>query len=186
MRASLLLGGLSWMWPTRAASQAPGQGTGQGIGRGMDALGQGTTQLMDLAAGALVRVIETSREKAIATGVRAIPAGVQRALGGFFPAALLQRVRYRVITAQDGLSLPQLAFDHGHADAITLGDVILFRRDHAAQTDLVLWAHELTHVMQYQRWGTEGFAARYVRDYQAVEKEARDNAARFKAWQGRR
>ena len=175
MRASLLLGGLSWIWPVRAQ--------GQGVGPGVN---QGASQLMDLAGGALARVIETSREKAIAAGVRPIPTGVQRALTGFFPPALLQRVRYRVIADQDGLSLPQLALDHGHADAITLGDIILFRRDHAAQTDLVLWAHELTHVMQYQRWGTEGFAARYVRDYQGVEREARDNAARFKAWRGAR
>ncbi len=177
MRASLLLGGLSWMWPTRAQGQNPGEGHGRG---------QGATQLMDLAAGALARMIETSRETAISAGVRGIPVGVQRALTGFFPPALLQRVRYRVIAPQDGVILPQLAFDHGHADAITLGDIILFRRDHAAQTDLVLWAHELTHVMQYQRWGTEGFAARYVRDYQGVEREARDNAARFKTWQGGR
>ena len=64
---------------------------------------------------------------------------------------------------------------------------MLFRDEHTAQTDLVLWAHELTHVMQYQRWGTDGFAARYVRDMNAVEKEARDNAARFKTWrQGRK
>ena len=52
------------------------------------------------------------------------------------------------------------------------------------ETDLKTWAHELTHVMQYQRWGVEGFAERYVRDSAEVEQEAIDNANRFAAWQG--
>ena len=181
MWASLLAGGLSRLWPVGlwpiGADPARAQGpVPQGAAPG----------LLDYAAGALARLIEASRERAIAAGVRAIPPGIQRGLVEFFPANLLQRVRYRVVTEQEGLLLPQLAFDSGHADAMTLGDVILFRREHTAQTDLVLWAHELTHVMQYQRWGTDGFAARYVRDYEAVEREARENAARFRAWQSRR
>jgi hypothetical protein len=60
--------------------------------------------------------------------------------------------------------------------------VILFQDDHAAQTDAKLWAHELTHVMQYERWGADGFARRYLENYQAVEKEAIDNANRFVSW----
>jgi hypothetical protein len=36
--------------------------------------------------------------------------------------------------------------------------------------------------MQYQRWGVEGFAERYVRDSAAVEQEAIDNANRFASW----
>ena len=62
------------------------------------------------------------------------------------------------------------------------GDVILFKSDQVAETDLKIWAHELTHVMQYQRWGVDGFAERYVRDSAAVEQEAIDNANRFAAW----
>ena len=46
---------------------------------------------------------------------------------------------------------------------MTLGDVVLFKTEQMAETDLKVWAHELTHVMQYQRWGIEGFAERYVR-----------------------
>ncbi len=168
MRASLLLGGLGWILPARAEPViAPA--------------------LVDYAAGALARLIETSRQRAISAGVRPLPPGVQRGLLGFFPAMLLQRVRYAIAPEKGALTLPSLALNYGDADAITLSDVVLFRDEHTAQTDLVLWAHELTHVMQYQRWGTDGFAARYVRDMNAVEKEARDNAARFKIWrQGRK
>lgn len=167
MRASLLAGGLSWLWPVRPRAQEP-------------------PGLMDFAAGALARLITTTRERAIAAGVRPVPPGMQRALLGFFPASLLQRVRYRVVGPADGLFLPQLAFDHAHADAMTLGDVVLFRHEHMAMADPVLWAHELTHVMQYQRWGTDGFAARYVRDATGVEREARENAERFRGWQAGR
>lgn len=168
MRASLLLGGLSRVLPARAEPViAPA--------------------LVDYAAGALTRMIELSRERAIAAGVRPVPLGVQRGLLGFFPAMLLQRARYAVAPGTNTLTLPALAFSYGDAVAITLSDVVLFRDDRAAQNDLALWAHELTHVVQYQRWGIDGFAARYVRDREAVEKEARDNAARFKVWrEGRR
>lgn len=183
MWATLLAGGLSRMWPQGVWPQGAWPFCGWPFGT-RPAHGQAPAPgLLDFASGALARMIEGSRERAIAAGVRAIPPGVQRALLGFFPASLLQRVRYRVVTDQEGLLLPQLAFDSGHADAMTLGDVILFRREHTAQTDLVLWAHELTHVMQYQRWGTDGFAARYLRDHDAVEREARENAARFRTWQ---
>ena len=110
---------------------------------------------------------------------------VYRSLLGYFPAALLQKCRFAVGTTR-ALTLPALAFSYGDATAITLGDVVLFKDERVAETDLKLWAHELTHVMQYQRWGTEGFADRYVRDSAAVEQEAIDNANRFAAWLPRR
>ena len=141
--------------------------------------------LLDYAGTALADVIDTARQQAIADGVRPLPPGVYRALLGYFPAALLQRARYAV-GGTGRLSLPMLAFSYGDALAMTLGDVILFKTARAAETDLKLWAHELTHVMQYQRWGTDGFADRYVRDSASVEREAIDNANRFAAWLTRR
>ena len=137
--------------------------------------------LLDYAGTALGDLIDSARQQAIADGVRAMPPGVYRALLGYFPAALLQRARYAVGGTRR-LSLPMLAFSYGDALAMTLGDVILFKTARAADNDLKLWAHELTHVMQYQRWGIEGFAERYVRDSAAVEREAIDNATRFAAW----
>lgn len=141
--------------------------------------------LPDYAGTALAGLIDRTRQQAIADGVRPLPPGVYRALLGYFPAALLQRARYAV-GGTGRLSLPMLAFSYGDAQAITLGDVILFRTARAAENDLKLWAHELTHVMQYQRWGIEGFADRYVRDNAAVEREAIDNAKRFTTWLPRR
>jgi hypothetical protein len=137
--------------------------------------------LRQYAGSALARLIEEARQQAIADGVRPIPAGIYRSLLGYFPAALLQKVRFASGDAQP-LTLPALAFAYGDAVALTLGDVVQFKTERMAQADLKTWAHELTHVMQYQRWGVDGFAQRYVRDSAEVEQEAIDNANRFMAW----
>ncbi len=166
MRRSFLLGCVAWALPARAQPViAPG--------------------LLDYAGSALAGLIDDARQQAIADGVRSSPAPVYRSLLGYFPAALLQRCRFATGSSR-ALTLPALAFSYGDATAITLGDVVLFKAETVAQSDLKVWAHELTHVMQYQRWGVDGFAARYVRDSQAVEQEAIDNANRFMAWLPRR
>src|SRR4051794_12648829 len=140
----LMIAGFSWALPVRAQpSIAPA--------------------LLDYAGSALARLIDGARQQAIADGVRPMPPGVYRALLGYFPPVLLQRVRFAVGRTRK-LSLPMLAFSYGDAKAITLGDVILFKNEQMAETNLKLWAHELAHVMQYQRWGIQGFAERYVHD----------------------
>lgn len=137
--------------------------------------------LIGAAAQVLTSMIQSSRSRAIADGVKPMPTSIYRGLLGFFPDGVLRGVRFAV-GGTDNISLPSIAFSYGDAAAMTLGDVVLFRDEHKAQTDLKLWAHEVTHVLQYQRWGIDGFAERYVRDRKAVEKEAYDNADRFAAW----
>ncbi len=164
MKRWLVLAGLLWAMPGRA-QPAP----------------ELAPMLTDYAARLLARVIDSTREQAIAKGVKPIPPAIHRALLGFFPADLLQRARF-VSGQSAGIALPNLAFTYGDAAAMTLGDVIVFRDPAVAQSDIKLWAHELTHVLQYQRWGTEGFAERYVKERDAVEKEAYANADRFMEW----
>jgi Domain of unknown function (DUF4157) len=166
MRRILLLAGLAWILPVRAQRALP-------------------ADLLDYAANALAALIDGARRQAIADGVRPIPPAVYRALLGYFPAALLQKCRFAVGNAR-ALTLPGLAFSYGDATAMTLGDVVLFKNSRVAESGPKIWAHELTHVMQYQRWGIDGFADRYVRDSAAVEQEAIDNADRFAAWLPRR
>jgi hypothetical protein len=160
-----VLAGLSWILPVR-----PRQPIASG--------------LLEYAAATLGDLIDGARQQAIADGVRPIPPSVYRALLGYFPAALLQKCRF----AGDAraLTMPALAFSYGDAASVTLGDVVLFKTERTAETDLKLWAHELTHMMQFQRWGIDGFADRYVRDSGSVEQEAIDNASRFVAWLPRR
>jgi hypothetical protein len=162
-RRSVMIAALAWALPAKAQPTIP-------------------AALLDYAGGALGALIDAARQQAIADGVRPIPTSVYRGLLGYFPAALLQRCRYATGSSRP-LTLPALAFTYGDATAITLGEVVLFKSDRVAETDLKVWAHELTHVMQYQRWGVEGFAERYVRDSAEVEQEAVDNANRFAAWQ---
>jgi hypothetical protein len=166
MRRSFLLAGLAWVLPVRAQPAIP-------------------SNLLDYAARALAALIGDARQQAIADGVRPIPPSVYRSLLGYFPAALLRKCRFATGNSR-ALTLPALAFSYGDATAITLGDVVLFKNELVAETSLKVWAHELTHVIQYQRWGIEGFAERYVRDSGAVEQEAIDNANRFVAWLPRR
>jgi hypothetical protein len=166
MRRSVLLAPIAWALPARAQTGIP-------------------PALLDYAGEALAALIDGARRRAIADGVLPLPPGIYRSLLGFFPADLLQKVRFGVGRAEP-LDLPSLTFSYGDAVAMTLGEIIIFRSEHQAKTDTRLWAHEMTHVMQYQRWGIEGFADRYVRDSAAVEREAIDNAKRFTAWQSGR
>ena len=55
-------------------------------------------------------------------------AQIHSALLGFFPDAMLRKVRYASGQA-DAITIPGLAMSYGHIDAVTLVDVILFRDD---------------------------------------------------------
>ena len=162
MRRSFLLAPLVWALPARAQTAIP-------------------PSLLDRGATLLADLIQSARDSAIANGVKPIPPRIHQALRGYFPDDLLRKVRFTSGHA-DAITVPGLAMEYGHVDAVTLIDVILFHHDHAALTDAKLWAHELTHVMQYERWGVEDFAKRYLQDFDAVEQEARDNADHYVHW----
>lgn len=125
-------------------------------------------------AAALAALIEAERRRAIAAGVRPVPTAIYRALLGFFPSGLLLKARFSV---GDTAALP-----YGDALAMTAGDVIVFKNERLALADGCLWARELTRVVQFQRWGIEGFSRRWFQDATVEEQEANDNAARFAAW----
>lgn len=114
--------------------------------------------------------IVASRDAAIAQGVEPIPAPIREALTGYVPESVLDRVRWRHDNGE--LSLPEGVLRFGEVPAMTLDDVILFQAREVALEDPKLWAHELRHVMQFEEWGVDGFARRYLSDYEAVEHEA--------------
>ena len=76
---------------------------------------------------------------------------------GFIPDNILNRVRYRVGGGGD-LTLQVNAIRYGEAAAITLDYVVIFKEQNGALYNPTLWAHELTHVGQYQSWGIHDFA----------------------------
>lgn len=134
-----------------------------------------------LASRMLASRIQAAREHAIAAGVRPIPAATQRSLRGFFPDGVLRKVRVSA-ARPTRITLPEAALVYGRGDAMTLADIIVLRDAEAARFDMPLWARELSHVMQFERWGIDGFAARYIDDPDAVRSEAEASANRFAAW----
>jgi hypothetical protein len=138
---------------------------------------------MTAMAPLLVRWIQSSRDAALEQGVEKIPKSIRAALEGYVPDATLERVRWRTGGGPD-LSLQQSAFFLKDAQAITLDYVIVFADENEARNDPKLWAHELRHVMQFEEWGIEGFAARYLADSNAVEDVASEYRWQFMKLRG--
>lgn len=140
-------------------------GAANAFGRGSDALTAGARILVApvVAAG-----ITSLRDSAIARGVEPVPSSIRDALLGYVPLDVLDDVRWRI---DDSLSAQHTMFVLSDTPAMTLGHVVVFARA-ADAGDATLWAHELFHAMQFQRWGIEGFVERYLADYGAVEFEA--------------
>lgn len=109
-----------------------------------------------------------------------MPDEVRAALIPFYPAELLDNVRYSVgDVSPDGLA--GFAIRNGNAAAVTLIDTVVFK-DQKYVNNLALWAHEIHHVEQYTQWGVAGFASRYAFGWESVEAEARQRAEDFVAW----
>lgn len=133
--------------------------------------GQLEPALAVMAAPAVAALITSSRDDALRRGTLPVPDEIRREIGDYVPGEVLDAVRW--CTACGGeLSLQKATFRLGLAPAITLDHVIVFAEHDAAMTDAALWIHELKHVMQFREWGVDGFAVRYVEDYEAVEREA--------------
>lgn len=125
-----------------------------------------------LAARLLGDWIRQSRDRAVDLGTYPIPADIREALSGYVPKDTLDRARWREVDGDSLGWMMESAFEAHPTPAMTLDFVIVFRDAEDAADDAALWAHELKHVMQYERWGVDGFALRYVSDFEAVEFEA--------------
>jgi hypothetical protein len=132
----------------------------------------GWVPLRGVAAPLLGAWIAASKRDAIAHGVERIPRGIARALRGYVPQHALDAVRWCSGGCGSALSLQSASFRSGLTPAITLEDVIVFADREAALEDPALWVHELKHVEQFRVWGVDGFARRYLEDYEAVEAPA--------------
>ncbi|WP_437883034.1 eCIS core domain-containing protein [Pseudomonas sp. LRF_L74] len=134
-------------------------------------LGPLQEQAGGMAASALEGWILRSRAAAAREGTLPIPMEIRRRLLPFYPAQLLDGVRYKV-GDNDDMSAARTMLQNPDVKAVTLVDIIVFRSREMAEHDVVLWAHELWHVQQYREWGSAEFARRYSRDFNAVEAPA--------------
>lgn len=170
----------------RGTQKVAGKGAAKVVGHGVDittrpyrwgatgirVLGhtlQGKNPVKMAVGAPLAAEIRTARAGAIRLGLRPIPAHIRAQLAPHFSASTLARARYTHASA--GVALPWLLIRSGNADAVTLGEVIVFR-DARMAGSATLWAHELAHTEQYQRWGIDGFAQRYTRHSGRIEAEA--------------
>jgi hypothetical protein len=142
-----------------------------------------SNSLMTALAPLLARWIESSRDAALEQGVEKIPKTIRASLEGYVRNATLDRVRWRAGSGSY-LSLQENAFLCQDAQAITLDYVIVFADENQARNDPKLWAHELRHVMQFEEWGVEGFATRYLADSSAVEDVASEYRWQFMKLRG--
>jgi hypothetical protein len=141
---------------------------GVGAARQLESLDPTLTRA---AARSLSSWIVSSRDEALREGVERIPPAIRSALAGYVPEATLDRVRWRE-GGGGALSLQENLIRLGYTPAVTLDHVIVFQHRADALQDPKLWVHELMHVMQFERWGVDGFATRYLADHAGVEKEA--------------
>jgi Tfp pilus assembly protein FimT len=132
--------------------------------------------MLNPAAPALATAIRFSRGQAINRGVQPIPANVKADLAPYFPAELLDKVRW---TSAGGVSIDGALKNWLNQEgAVTLDDVVVFNGANVTG-DIELWAHELTHVLQYSQLGVETFAFQYTVNFDGMEAQARQNASQI-------
>lgn len=124
-----------------------------------------------MAAGGLQSWLVRSRNVAVASGVQEMPLHMRAYLEPYYDFQVLNAVRYKV-GGEEELNAANAVLQNPDVQAVTLVDVIVFRHEADALGNVALWAHELKHVEQYQQWGVAEFAARYTRDFNAVEAPA--------------
>lgn len=131
----------------------------------------GLDDLHRLASSGLRDWIVQSRHRLLASGVEPIPLHIRAELEPYFDFAVLDSVRFKVGDPVE-LNMAHTLMQNPDVSAVTLVDVIVFRDAAEARDDVALWAHELKHVEQYRQLGVDQFAARYARDYRALEAPA--------------
>ncbi|WP_225421552.1 DUF4157 domain-containing protein [Sphingomonas parva] len=132
------------------------------------------------AAQILEQAIRYSRSNARRSGTREIPSNVKMALAAHFPESILDETRWRLAGSDLTLGSAVAAWYGREGGAVALVDTIIFS-DQRMAGNLVLWAHELTHALQYEELGLREFARLYVSGHALLERQAWQNAYRIGA-----
>lgn len=112
-----------------------------------------------------------------------MPPQVRQMLAPYFPPNILDKVRY-ARRNDVKWALDTVVMKVADPSGITLDDVIVFNDNFDPTaldpSSLELWAHELTHVLQYENMGVESFAFVYGYNPGQLEGQAADNAGQIK------
>lgn len=129
------------------------------------------------AGSGLATAIRFSRGQALNRGTQQIPSNIRQELLPYLPPQLLDRARWTLVDG--GITLDSILENWlNREDAVTLDEVIVFRNQQVAN-DIGLWAHELTHVLQYSQLGVETFAFHYTYNWGQFESQAENNSSRI-------
>jgi Domain of unknown function (DUF4157) len=157
--------------PGRAIQQLPGE---------IQRLPQIVANLFNPAGLALAAAVRQGEAQA-GNGARPMPANVYQQLQGYYAPDFLQSVRYNTFdSARISLDSAVMMLNNDVA-AITLNNIIVFRNENDAQ-NVVTWAHELTHVIQYRNMGIDTFTNVYTIQAWILENQAIDMQNRVAVW----
>lgn len=130
----------------------------------------------------MATLVRQAKAQALA-GSQPIPSDIRGILATFFPAYILDKARW-TLADPNRSELERMIFGGGCPDvqilglyvscsngALTLDNVIVFV-DQMNEAKYERWAHELTHVSQYDGMGVDGFAFAYTLDPKALEDQA--------------
>ncbi|WP_373488419.1 DUF4157 domain-containing protein [Blastomonas sp.] len=122
----------------------------------------------------LAQAIRHAERQAARRSPQPLPPEMVKILSPYFDDGLLASIRWTTGGGQMDLGsfLTDQYMDEG---AVALNRHIVFSSERLTE-NVWIWAHELAHVEQYQRKGINGFAAAYVADWQAIEREATERA----------
>lgn len=135
---------------------------------------QGSQRLVQrsarITAPVLAQAIRHGEAQASRAGSRQLPAPMKELLAPHFSQDILSSARWTVGRGRVDLGtiITEQFMDEG---AIALNRQIVFSSERLTE-NVWMWAHELAHVEQYRRLGINGFAAAYIADWRAIEREA--------------
>ena len=132
--------------------------------------------LLNPAAPLLATAIRASRGQALNRGVNTIPQDVRLALAPYFSQAILDKVRW---TTAGGISIDGALKNWFNQEGAVVFDEVIVFANQGLTSNIELWAHEITHVLQYSQMGVETFAFQYSYDWNGIEGQATDNASQI-------
>lgn len=165
-----------WKGHFQVGAPHPGEAIQQ-LPAAISRLPQDVANLANPLGLALAIAIRNGESQAM-NGAQGIPPYIIGELQGFFDVGFLQSVWINSFDRNQISLQSEIMIFNDHTGAVTLNNVIVFRYSgNMAQN--TLWAHELTHVIQYRTMGIDTFANVYTTNSWILENQAIDNANRF-------
>lgn len=152
----------------------------EAIPKMLENLPKDATQFLLNPTGTGLSVLIRNASKQAASVSQPLPDDVRRLLAPYFPPEILNKARWALYDSSR-ISLDSAIHYWFMAEgAVTLDNIIVFSNRNV-MTDIELWAHEMTHVLQYHKMGVESFANMYIIASGELEGQAKNYAGQVRA-----